>query len=121
MLLDRIRQIICEEDPKTPSTRLTSLGEEATKVAESRNTEVAILARCLHKELEWIPLKAMRKERTERYRSVSELADDIENYLKGTPLIAGPPSTVYRLKKFLTKLTLTFAAPAVLVLTGGGS
>jgi len=99
--IDTIRQVIREEDPKTPCTRLTSLGEEATKVAESRSTEVATLARCLHKELEWIPLKAMRKERTERYRSVSELADDVENYLKGAPLIAGPPSTVYRLKKFM--------------------
>ena len=42
----------------------------------------------------------MRKERTERYRSASELANDIENYLKGTPLIAGPLSNLYRLKKF---------------------
>jgi len=119
--IDTIRQVIREEDPKTPSTRLTSLGEEATKVAESRSTEVATLARCLHKELEWIPLKAMRKERTERYRSVSELADDIENYLKGTPLIAGPPSTVYRLKKFLgrNKTLVTGIAAVLAVLMAG--
>jgi serine/threonine protein kinase len=97
--IEHIRQIIRETDPKTPSTRLTGLGEEAKKVAESRRTEVATLAKCLHKELEWIPLKAMRKERAERYRSASELADDIENYLNGDPLIAGPPGTLYRLKK----------------------
>ncbi len=71
-----------------------------TRVRTSRRTKVATLAKKLHKELEWIPLKAMRKERSERYRSASELADDIENYLKGTPLIAGPLSNVYRLKKF---------------------
>ena len=101
--IEHIRQVIRETDPKTPSTRLSSLGEEAKKVAQSRRIEVAALARCLHKELEWIPLKAMRKERSERYRSASELADDIENYLKGAPLIAGPPSTAYRLKKFLRR------------------
>ena len=119
--IDTIRQVIREEDPKTPSTRLTSLGEEATKVAESRSTEAATLARCLHKELEWIPLKAMRKERTERYRSVSEFADDIENYLKGTPLIAGPPSTVYRLKKFLgrNRALVTGIAAVLAVLMAG--
>jgi serine/threonine protein kinase len=101
--IEHIRQIIRETDPKTPSTRLTKLGDEAKKVAESRRTEVATLAKCLHRELEWIPLKAMRKERAERYRSASELSDDIENYLKGSPLIAGPPTAGYRLRKFLRR------------------
>jgi len=101
--IEHIRQIIRETDPKTPSTRLTSLGEEAKKVAQSRRTEIATLAKKLHKELEWIPLKAMRKERAERYRSASELADDIENYLKGAPLIAGPLGTGYKMKKFVRR------------------
>jgi len=93
--IEHIRQVIRETDPKTPSTRLSELGEEVSKVAESRQTEVEALARCLHRELERILLKAMRKERSERYRSASELADDIENYLNEAPLIAGPPSTIY--------------------------
>jgi tetratricopeptide (TPR) repeat protein/tRNA A-37 threonylcarbamoyl transferase component Bud32 len=101
--IEHIRQVIRETDPKTPSTRLTRLGEEATKVAEKRRTEVTSLAKCLHRELEWIPLKAMRKERSERYRSASELADDIENYLNGEPLIAGPPGIGYKLKKFVRR------------------
>lgn len=48
-------------------------------------------------------MKAMRKDRTRRYRSASELADDIQNYLIGAPLIAGPESTVYRARKFVRK------------------
>ncbi|UCG57348.1 MAG: serine/threonine protein kinase, partial [Phycisphaerales bacterium] len=86
--IEHIREVIRETEPKTPSTQLSNLGEEAGKVAQNRHTEVGTLARRLHKELEWIPLKAMRKERVERYRSASELADDIENYLNGAPLIA---------------------------------
>jgi len=101
--IEHIRQVIRETDPKTPSTRLTKLGEEAKKVAESRRTEIATLAKKLHKELEWIPLKAMRKDRAERYRSASELADDIENYLNGESLVAGPPSNMYRLKKLISR------------------
>ena len=101
--IEHIRQVIRETDPKTPSTRLSSLGEEAKKVAQSRRIEVAALAKCLHRELEWIPLKAMRKERAERYRSASEFADDIEHYLKGAPLIAGPESTMYLIKKFVKR------------------
>jgi len=119
--IDHIRKVICETDPKTPSTRLTRLGEEADKVAQNRRTEIGTLAKCLHRELEWIPLKAMRKERSERYRSASELADDIENYLKGAPLIAGPPGNLYRLKKFVSRnRALITGIAAVLVVFIGG-
>ncbi|MFC1791994.1 tetratricopeptide repeat protein [Planctomycetota bacterium] len=113
--IERIRQIIRETDPKTPSTRLTGLGEEAKKVARSRRTDIGTLAKKLHKELEWIPLKAMRKERAERYRSASEFADDIENYLKSAALIAGPESTMYLIKKFVKrKRALVTGVAAVL-------
>ena len=90
--LEHLRKVIREQDPKIPSTRLTGLGDQAIEVAINRRTEVRALAHSLHKELEWIPLKAMRKEREQRYQSVGELAQDIRNYLDGNPLIAGPPS-----------------------------
>ena len=48
-------------------------------------------------------MKAMQKDRTRRYRSASELSDDIQNYLSGTPLIAGPESTIYWARKFVRK------------------
>jgi len=119
--IEHIRQVIRETDPKTPRTRLTRLGDEAKKVAEKRRTEVAALAKCLHRELEWIPLKAMRKERSERYRSAFEIADDIENYLTGVPLIAGPPGAYYKLKKFVRRncvLVGGIAAVLVVLITG---
>ncbi|UCG59466.1 MAG: serine/threonine protein kinase [Phycisphaerales bacterium] len=119
--IDHIRRIIREEEPQTPSTRLTSLGEQATHVAHSRGTEVGPLARRLHKELEWIPLKAMRKERARRYRSASELADDIDNYLQEIPLIAGPESTMYLICKFVKrKRGLVSAVAAILVVLIAG-
>ncbi len=120
--VEHIRKIIRETDPKTPSTRLTKLGEQAKKLAESRRTELAALARCLHRELEWIPLKAMRKDRSERYRSAVELADDISNYLNGAPLIAGPLSPWYRLKKAVRRHKALIAGIAtVLVVSAIGA
>jgi len=113
--IEHIRKVIRETDPKTPSTRLTKLGKKAKKLAESRRTEVMALAKCLHRELEWIPLKAMRKERAERYRSAFELADDIENYLKGAPLLAGPLTARYRLRKFVRRNRGVFVAGAVVI------
>jgi len=119
--IENIRQVIRETDPKTPSTRLNKLGEDALAIAQNRRMEIQTLAKYLRKELEWIPLKAMRKERSERYRSASELADDIENYLKGEPLIAGPPGTGYRLKKFVrrNRVLVGGIAAVIVVLIAG--
>ena len=115
--VEHIRKIICDTDPKTPSTRLSKLGDEARRLAESRRTEVSALTRCLQRELEWIPLKAMRKDRSERYRSASEMGDDIENYLSGSPLIAGPETTMYRLSKVIKGQKIPILAGLGIVLT----
>jgi len=115
-----IQQMIRELEPASPSVRLTSLGEKAKTIAESRGTQVIALARRLHRELEWIPLKAMRKDRCRRYRSASELADDVRNYLNGLPLIAGPETAVYQVRKFVRKhagsVATTALVAAVIVL-----
>ena len=119
--IEHIRKTIRDTDPKTPSTCLTKLGDEAKAVAENRGTQVAALARRLHNELEWIPLKAMRKDRSERYRSASELSDEIEDYLAGAPLIAGPPTTFYRVRKLVRRhvaLAVAVLAIAVTLILG---
>ncbi|MEJ2700913.1 MAG: serine/threonine protein kinase [Sedimentisphaerales bacterium] len=110
--IDHVRQVIREQDPKTPSNRLSNLGDCAETVAQQRQTNVTSLARRLHRELEWIPLKAMRKDRTRRYRSAAEFADDIENYLLGSPLIAGPESITYRVGKFVGRHRIPVIAVA---------
>jgi len=119
--LAEIQQTIRELEPTSPSIRLTSLGEKAKTIAASRGTQVVPLARRLHRELEWIPLKAMRKDRCRRYRSASEMADDVRNYLTGLPLLAGPETTIYRVQKFVHKhagSVATVALVAVAVVLG---
>jgi len=111
-----IQRTIREQEPPNPSARLTGLGEEGKRIAERRRTYVEALAKRLHRELEWIPLKAMRKERVRRYRSVSELSDDIQNYLDGSPLIAGPETAIYRVKKFVHKHAGSVATTAIIAL-----
>jgi WD40 repeat protein/serine/threonine protein kinase/tetratricopeptide (TPR) repeat protein len=111
-----IQRTIREQEPDSPSTRLTSLGEEAKTIAESRGTQVVALARRLHRELEWIPLKAMRKERCRRYKSASEMTDDVRNYLNGNPLIAGPETAMYRANKFVHKHAGSVATAAIIAL-----
>ncbi|HEY7086551.1 MAG TPA: serine/threonine-protein kinase, partial [Tepidisphaeraceae bacterium] len=98
-----IQRIIREDEPPRPSTKISKLGDSAVQVAASRKMAVDELQRQLHRELDWIPLRAMRKERSQRYPTPNELAADIENYLENRPLIAGPESTTYRLKKFVRR------------------
>jgi serine/threonine protein kinase len=118
---EEVRRIIREVDPPRPSTKLSSLGDEAERVTRCRHTSLDMLTRQLKGELEWIPLKAMRKERAQRYATASELADDILNYLENRPLIAGPESRAYRSSKFLRRHWRGVAASAAMVflLIGG--
>ena len=75
-------------------------------------------ASLLDRELDWIPLKALEKERTRRYESVNGMVRDLERYLAGEAVEAAPPSNAYRVRKFVRRHRLPFAfgAAAVLVL-----
>ena len=116
-----IQRIIRDTAPPRPSTRLSQLGNEAGKVAACRQSEVNSLTRRLRRELEWIPMMALRKEPGRRYQTVSELADDIRNYLNGSPLAAGPESGAYRLKKLIQRHVAAVAGiTAVLVVLSIG-
>jgi len=97
---DEIRRKIREEEPSKPSTRISTLGDVAAGVARNRRADPASLARQLRGDLDWITMKALEKDRTRRYSSPSELAEDVRRHLQHQPVIAGPPSTLYRVQKF---------------------
>ena len=48
-------------------------------------------------------MKCLEKERGRRYETANALALDIERYLADEPVLAGAPSTLYRLRKFLRR------------------
>ena len=112
---EQIQRVIRDQDPPRASARLSSLGDGAREVAQKRQTQVPELARQLRAELEWIPLKAMRKDRTERYATAEQLAEDVRSYLASRPLIAGPESAAYRLRKFIRRNKTGVAASAAMV------
>ncbi|MBK9387938.1 MAG: serine/threonine protein kinase [Planctomycetes bacterium] len=58
------------------------------------------LARRLAGDLDWIVLRALAKDRERRYRTVAELAEDLERHTSNRPVLAGPPSWSYVTKKF---------------------
>jgi non-specific serine/threonine protein kinase/serine/threonine-protein kinase len=101
--LDEIRRRIREEEPSKPSTRLSTLGDRSKASAEQRRTDPASLARDLRGDLDWISMKALEKDRSRRYGSPNELGADIRRHLKNEPVLAGPPSATYRLRKFVQR------------------
>jgi hypothetical protein len=72
-------------------------------ISAQRQTEPAKLTRLIRGELDWIVMKALDKDRNRRYETANGLAQDIQRYLVDEPVQAGPPSTTYRLKKFLRR------------------
>ena len=101
------QRIVSESDLPAPSARLSTVASAdaalAARIVESRRESRAGLLRSLRRELEWIPLKATRRERQDRYQSASDLARDVRNYLDGKPLAAGPESVAYRVRKLVRR------------------
>ena len=120
--IDHIRHVICEQEPKTPSTRLSRLSrDESAKLAQHRQVDPAALQRKLRGDLDWITLKAMEKDRMRRYQTAHALAEDIQRHLSDEPVLAGRPTTLYRMGKFVRRhrALVTGTAAVLLVLTVG--
>ena len=101
---DEMRRIIREEDPPSPSHRLSALAaKEQSSISRQRATDQQRLAHATRGELDWIVMKAMEKDVTRRYETAREFAADIQNYLADAAVLACPPTAVYRLGKFFRR------------------
>ncbi len=98
-ILRRIR----DDDTPRPSTRLSEMKDSLATISAQRKMEPAKLARLVRGELDWIAMRALEKDRVRRYETASALARDIQRYLAGDPVEAGPPSATYRVRKFARK------------------
>ena len=119
----KIQRILRDVEPPAPSTRLSTIAssdaKRAEEIASARRVRYEALSGDLSRELQWIPLKAMKKERAERYGTVQALADDIQRYLDRMPITAAPDSLAYRARKFVRRNRGALAiATAIAVLAG---
>jgi serine/threonine-protein kinase len=93
---------VCHQDPPAPSTCL----QEAA-------------AATVRGDLDAIVTKALRKEPTRRYLSAEQLADDVEHFLTGRPVLAREGTLAYHAGKFLRRhrWPVAVAVAALLLLT----
>ena len=110
-----IQRIIREVDPPRPSTRLSTLGEGLGVVAARRRTDAAKLRRTMRRELDWIVMRCLEKDRARRYATADALARDIGRFLRDEPVEASPPSAGYRLRKFVKRNRGRVAVVALLL------
>ena len=109
--LDGMRRILKEKEPARPSARLAMLsGEELAKTAGDRQLEPHRLAALLKGDLDWIVMKALEKDRGRRYETANGLALEIHRHLNNEPVMARPPSRLYRFQKLVRRNRVVFAA-----------
>lgn len=105
-----------KREPLSPSAKLQTLNnEELTKTARMRRVEPPRLLSQLHRDLDWIVLKCLEKDRTRRYATANGLAMDIERYLHQEAVLARPPSQLYRLQKLVRRNRVVFLSGAAVV------
>jgi eukaryotic-like serine/threonine-protein kinase len=97
-----ILRVVREEEPPRPSAKL-STADALPSLSANRGTEPKKLTGLLRNELDWIVMKALEKDRARRYETANGFAADVLRYLGGEAVQAHPPSTAYRLKKFVKR------------------
>jgi eukaryotic-like serine/threonine-protein kinase len=118
--IDEMLRLIREVEPPTPSSRISS-SETLPSLAATRQTEPSRLGRFVRGDLDWIVMKALAKERQQRYESPIALSHDIDRFLNHEPVTAGPPTAGYRFRKFVrrNRPQLVAASLVLLALVGG--
>ncbi|MCC7339290.1 MAG: tetratricopeptide repeat protein, partial [Pirellulaceae bacterium] len=113
---DELLRIIREEEPLKPSQRLSTV-DTLPSIAANRHITPAELTRQLSGELDWIVMKALDKERARRYETANKFVEDIQHYLNDEPVVACPPSSAYRFKKFARRNKVAFATASLIAAT----
>jgi hypothetical protein len=106
--LDEMRRIIREVEPIRPSTRLTQLEHTGKSQIANRKSKI-------ENDLDWIVMKCLEKDRARRYETANGLAADLRRHLSDQPVVARPPSALYRFQKTFRRNKLAFTSGAAVV------
>lgn len=103
-----IERMVISNDPLKPST---SVSPEI-----SRFSNLTIWKKKIKGDLDNIILKALKKEPSERYLSVTHLIEDLNRFKNNYPVLARPDSVTYRIKKYVRRHRIGVASAAALFL-----
>ena len=109
-------RIIREEEAPPPARRLQQTALFSA-VAQTRHTSPETLRRLLSNDLARILRVCLQKEPKLRYPSAAALADDIDRYLRGEPVLAQGPTISYRTRKWLRHYRAPVSGISIAALT----
>lgn len=121
---NEIQRIIRDVEPPRPSTRISTHGgtgvseEQVARAASARSLRNAELSDSLRRELDWIVLKCLDKNRDRRYATPLSLEEDLGHFLGNEPVAAKPPSPVYKLQKFARRNRVGLATASGFAIVG---
>ena len=114
--------VLGNADMPTPSRRVATLeADTATNSARQRHTTPVGLRRELRGDIDWIVVKAIKRDRNGRYETANSLALDIERHLESKPVTARPPTLGYTTARFVRRhrLGVSVLATAMVALVVG--
>lgn len=121
---DGLRKLLNEQDPERPSHRISTLKvQNQATVEDQRQLDGKEVAKQLNREVDWIVMKALEKDRERRYETANAFAADVQRFLNDEPVEACPPSKAYMLRKRVRKhrsALLTLSAVALALFIGSG-
>ncbi len=112
---------ILDVEPKSASDVVAAAAAkiDTEGIAQRRASTPDKLCRTLRGDLDTIVSKALKKKPSERYASVSAVADDLRRFLRHDPISARPDTIGYRAAKFVrrnrTAAALTTIATALVI------
>ncbi|MHB8524498.1 MAG: WD40 domain-containing protein, partial [Limisphaerales bacterium] len=98
------------------ATRPTLNAEEEVSADSRRLLQIKGTIALIKGDLDWIVMKCLEKDRTRRYETANGLAADLQRHLRNEPVVARPPSTAYKVQKFVRRNQAVVTAAAAILL-----
>jgi serine/threonine protein kinase len=119
--LGEVQLIIKEKQAPSPYDRLKTTRFAHKHIAKQRKSSFGDLKKTIKGDLSCIIMRAIEKDRIERYPTVSALESDLQRYLEGLPVEAQPHTVTYRTIRFIGrhKFMVGSIFSIVLALTSG--
>jgi WD40 repeat protein/serine/threonine protein kinase len=112
---DEMRRVVREAEPEKPSTRLMQV-RTARPHAGFRQSRIQNPKIKIDRDLDWIVMKCLEKDRARRYETANDLAADIKSHLGQKPVLARPPSQLDRCQKLVRRNKPAFVAASVIAI-----
>ena len=101
--------------------RLIAEYPEARRILTERGLSRDRLLRTCQGDLDTILGKALKRNPTERYQTVTAFSDDLMRYQRNEPVVARPDRWSYRARKFVRRHRAAVAAVALMIVTLSGA